>query len=106
MSGPSMPKDKPIRLQKLRDAARDAPECFSCHKPNDGTVVGCHPPNKLGKAGGMGHKGHDLVAYCCQECHDLIDQRIDCMSAYDREVKWLDAFFWSTVWLVRDGRLG
>ena len=106
MSGPSMPKDKPIRLQKLRDAARDAPECFSCHKPNDGTVVGCHPPNKLRRGGGMGYKGDDMLSFCCDSCHSIIDGRIGNFNREEREAKFLDAFFWSTCWLVRSGRLG
>jgi len=100
------PKERPIRSAKLREAAKDAPECFSCHRPNDGTVVGCHPPNKLGKGGGMGYKGHDLVAYCCRECHDQIDSRVPALSSKSRDEVWLDAFYWSTVWLIQSGRLG
>ena len=106
MSGPSIPKDKPIRSAKLREAAREAPECFSCHRPNDGTVVGCHPPNKLGKAGGMGHKGNDVLGYACMECHDLMDGRRGTLTRFERENRWLDCFYWSTVWLIQSGRLG
>lgn len=101
----SCPKDHQIRSQKLRDAAKDAPECFSCHQPNNGTVVGCHPPNKLGKGGGMGYKAHDLLAYCCHSCHAMIDGRDPFLSGKSKEEMWLDAFYWSTVWLIQSGRL-
>lgn len=105
MSGPSIPKNPPIRSQKLRLAAKDAPRCFSCGKPNDGTVVGCHPPDKLGKGGGMGYKGHDLLAYCCRSCHDIIDNRALGTSSKERDELWLDAFYHSTVWLIQAGVL-
>ena len=105
MTGPAMPKNPPFRMDKLRQAAKDAPRCFACGNPNDGTVVGCHPPAKLGKGGGMGYKGHDLLAYCCQSCHDIIDNRTLGPSLLHRDVIWLDAFYWSTVWLIQEGVL-
>ena len=105
MSRLACPKTKPIRSAKLRDAAKDAPHCMACQKPNEGDVVGCHPPFKLGYGGGMGHKGNDLLAYCCGFCHSQIDGREGDFSARDRQERWLDAFYWSTVWLVTTGRL-
>ena len=107
MSGPSIPKDKPIRSAKLREAAKDAPECFSCHRPNDGTVVGCHP-NGLKYGKGMSQKANDLVSYLCARCHTQLDQREGSypMSRLELETLFLDSFYWSTVWLIRSGRLG
>lgn len=99
------PKDQPIRSQKLRDAAKDCPHCMSCKQPNDGTVVGCHAPAKLHRGGGMGYKGHDLLAYCCKDCHDVIDNRTLGASSKSRDEIWLDAFYWSTVWLIQSGVL-
>ena len=104
MTGPAIPKNPPLRSQKLRDAAKDAPECFSCHQPNDGTVVGCHPNgHRYGK--GIGQKGHDCVAYCCRECHDLIDGRTGNLTGKQRDEMFLSAFYWSTVWLIQSGVL-
>ena len=105
MSGPSIPKDKPIRSAKLREAAREAPECFSCHRPNDGTVVGCHP-NGIKRGHGMSQKAHDVLGYACFECHALMDGRAGTLTQFERENLWLDCFYWSTVWLIRSGRLG
>jgi hypothetical protein len=96
---------KPLRSPKLRDAARDCPKCMSCHQANDGTVVGCHP-NGLKYGKGMGQKANDVLAYCCKDCHDIIDGRTGSLNRIEREAKWLDAFYWSTVWLIQDGRLG
>jgi hypothetical protein len=94
----------PIRSQKLRDAAKDAPRCFACQSPNDGTVIGCHP-NGLRYGKGMGQKPHDLLAYCCHSCHNLIDGRAGSLNRQERDEMWLDAFYWSTVWLIQSGRL-
>lgn len=104
MSGPAMHKTPPLRLQKLRDAAKDAPKCFSCNRPNDGTVVGCHP-NGIKRGHGMGQKAHDVLAYCCHECHAKIDGRAGNLALSTREIMWLDAFYWSTVWLIQEGIL-
>lgn len=93
-----------IRSQALRDVAQDCPRCMSCQMPNDGTVVGCHP-NGLKYGKGMGLKAHDLLAYCCRRCHDEIDGRAGSMLPHERENLWLDAFYWSTVWLIQSGHL-
>jgi len=94
-----------FRSQKLRDLAQECPRCMFCDRPNDGTVVGCHP-NGLKYGKGMGVKAHDLLAYGCRECHDLVDGRTGSLTAHERETRWLDAFYWSTLWLVQTGHLG
>lgn len=62
------------RSRKLLDAAREAPWCMACHKPNDGTVVAAHS-NQSRDGKGMGIKAHDYrVAFLCCLCHTYIDQ--------------------------------
>jgi hypothetical protein len=104
VSGPSCFKNIPIRSPKLRDAAKDCPRCMACGKPNDGTVVGCHP-NGLKYGKGMGQKPHDLLAYLCASCHSEMDGRTGDLDRKERDEMFLDAFFWSTCWLVQSGVL-
>ena len=101
------PKNKPFRSAKIMEAAKYAPECFACHRPNDGTVVGCHP-NGLKYGKGMGLKSSDFVAYLCgggNGCHDKLDGRSGNLTRQEKDEMFLDAFYWSTVWLIRTGRL-
>jgi len=102
---------KPLRIQKLRDAALDAPHCMnqSCRAVNwDGQqLVLCHP-NGLRFEKGTGQKGHDLGAYLCNRpggCHDLLDGRAGALTRLERDEMFLDAAYWSTVWLIQSGRL-
>ena len=61
-------------VTKLRAAARDQ-SCVRCGK-QDGTVVLAHyfGPRRHEYGGGMGIKGHDLLAaHLCQRCHLEMD---------------------------------
>jgi len=92
---------KPYRSKEMRDFAKDAPVCFSCHFANFGTVVGCHS-NSISNGKGMGIKSSDLLAFMCKDCHDYID-------AHWKESKVQETFYRavyeSTVWLLQTGRL-
>ncbi len=51
---------------------------------NPETTVGAH----VGIGGGMGGKASDLeIAYCCSDCHDLIDQRTNIAEFSDLQIK-------------------
>lgn len=92
-----------FRSQALRDLAQESPRCMFCNTPNDGTVVGCHPPSGLKYGKGMGLKPHDVLAYGCSECHDIIDGRAGTLTQFEKETRWLDACYWSVLWLLQSG---
>jgi hypothetical protein len=59
------------RNKAILDLAREH-SCAGCNK-NDGTTVAAHS-NQLKHGKGKGIKAHDcFVAYCCDECHEVID---------------------------------
>lgn len=86
------------RNKSLLEAARYAPQCMSCLKHNDGTVVAAHS-NQQRDNKGVGHKSSDYrVAYVCNSCHSNLDQgmyldkqsRIDVWElAHRRTIGWL-----------------
>lgn len=94
----------PYRSKKLLEAAKDAPRCMSCNRDNDGTVVGCHP-NGLRYGKGMSQKAHDLVSYLCHDCHSVLDGRSGSLTRKEKDGMFLNAFYWSTLWLLQEGRL-
>ena len=97
---------KPLRSNKLREAAKDCPKCQHCGKDNfDGQqLVMCHP-NGLKWDKGMGLKAHDLGAYLCSSCHDDLDSRTGRLTRVERDDLFLNAMYWSTVWLIKAGVL-
>ena len=108
------PKERPIRSQKLRDAAKSCPRCMHCGAANPGAdenlgqlLCLCHPPRGLTKGHGMGLKANDLGAYLDKGCHDLMDNRTGViLSPTEQDEMFLNAFYHSTVWLIQSGRLG
>lgn len=99
------PKNPPFRCQALRELASKCPECQRCGAPNMGQVVGAHS-NRLDHGHGAGQKAHDLLAYLCDECHDLVDGRNHApLPRSERERIFLEACYRSTVWLLQDGHL-
>lgn len=78
--------------------------CMSCGRPNDGTIVGAH--SNFGDGKGMGQKSHDVLAYVCLDCHDIIDgrQHKD-LDRTMREALFYHAAYESTVWLLKTGYL-
>lgn len=95
---------KPYRNDRLLALANEAPWCMSCGEANMGQVVGAHwRAQKYGA--GMGVKPHDLVAYLCMGCHDQVDGRAGALANFDREAKWMDAFYRTMHWLLSEGHL-
>lgn len=91
------------RNPDLLALARLAPHCMSCDEPNVGDVVAAHSnQSRDGKGGAL--KAHDYrVAYCCFECHGVIDQ-----GSLPREVRvglWEAAHRKTIGWLFESGRL-
>lgn len=93
----SFQKDAPFRSRKLLDSFRDAPSCFGCQQPNDGTVVGAHGNgHQFGKAAGQ--KAHDFyTAGLCNSCHTRYDQGSD-MSREEKATFFLEAWRRTVAW--------
>lgn len=71
-----IPKTKPIRSQKIRDAARGETCTLQiagvCNGDPETTVL-AHLPDE---SHGMGRKSDDIcAAFACSACHDVIDGR-------------------------------
>lgn len=93
------------RNKKILDFARECPYCMHCRASNRGQIVGAHS-NWIKHGKGKGIKAHDLVAYLCNHCHDVLDGRVDAgMSKSEKEMMFLDAVFFSTIWLLQTGML-
>ena len=93
--------DKPAKLQKLLDAARNYP-CAHCNR-QDGTIVAAHC-NELALGRGFAHKTPDfLVAYLCSVCHDAVDGRAGGLTREQKHVMWNRAYVQTLAWLFRDG---
>lgn len=93
----------------MLDLAKQAPCCFHCGRPNDGTVVGAHI-NAQWAGKGVGTKSHDLVAFLCGACHAGYDSPTGpkegrMMRQVLFEDDWLRAQYKSTVWLLQAGFL-
>lgn len=93
--------EKPAKLQKLLDAARDYP-CAHC-KRKDGTVCAAHN-NELAFGRGAYHKtaGY-LVAYLCHDCHDAVDGRAHGLSIEEKRAMWHRAHTVTVAWWFQDG---
>ena len=100
--GPAALHQAVFRCQELRSLASKAPRCFHCGALNTGQVVACHVNSlRLGK--GMGQKAHDVPAYLCRECHDLLDGRRGSLTRHEKLVMFLAAAYDSMVWLLQAG---
>lgn len=102
--GASVLHPGPFRSQTLRDLAAKAPHCMHCGVRNRGDVVACHS-NSQEHGKGLGLKAHDVPAYLCRECHDLIDGRAGNLSGVEKVLMFLNAAYKSTVWLLQEGFL-
>lgn len=94
----------PFRSQALRDLAAKVPQCMECGARNRGDVVGCHS-NSLQHGKGMGLKAHDVPAYLCGGCHDLLDGRTGDLNRSKKEALFFRAAYKSMVWLLQEGYL-
>jgi len=87
-----IPKQKPIRLQKLRDSARGAPctiESPVCNHTPETSVLAHYRSHRTNA--GMGIKPDDTAAaIACSACHDWLDGR---STLYKPNKKDLE-FFW------------
>lgn len=96
-----------MRLQKLRESAKNAPHCFLCGTPNyDGHQLCLAHSNALEDGRGASHKSHDILGgIVCSGCHDLIDGRKGNLpKATKREMLWR-ANRRTLVWWVEQGIL-
>ena len=76
------------RNHKLLKSARDQ-LCVMCGSMGSTTSAHC---NELAFRG-MGLKSHDcLVAWLCQDCHDLVDGRTGYLTLEEKREMWRTAF--------------
>ena len=92
------------RNPRILALASECPKCCHCGRHNDGSIVAAHS-NSQRHGKGMGLKAHDLPAYLCQECHDLLDGRMGTLTRFEREQMFLDAAYESWLWLMQSGKL-
>jgi len=93
-----------FRSRSLLDLAADCPHCMHCDARNVGQVVGCHS-NSLEDGKGMGLKAHDLPAFLCGDCHDLLDGRTGNLTRFEKSIMFLRAAYRSMVWMLQSGKL-
>lgn len=101
---PAHPKHVSYRNPKILGAARVAPHCMRCGVHNEGQVVPCHS-NAIRHGHGAGHKAHDLPAYLCGACHDLVDRRAGGLSREESERIFLEAVYETILWLLESGQM-
>ncbi len=87
------------RNAKLLALAKEAPFCFHCFMPNDGTVVAAHA-NMQSMGKGTGIKAADVVAFLCQFCHGLIDA--GSLTRGKKEGMWCRAAVHSMRWALEN----
>jgi|GEM_PF-4464688 len=102
--GASILHQGPFRSPDLLSLAAKAPKCFHCGAKNVGQVVGCHP-NGLHYGKGTGQKGHDIPAFFCGECHDLMDGRTGTLTRFERDLMYLRGSNDSLAWALQSGYL-
>lgn len=73
---------------------------MACRVPNTGQIVAAHVPSGHDK--GMGMKPSDIPAYLCGDCHDLVDGRAGHLFEEQKMSLYLDAAWWSILWLLQD----
>lgn len=94
------------RYPQLLSLAQKIPHCVHCGVKNFGQVVPCHS-NSQRHGKGMGIKAHDIPAFLCRTCHDLVDGRSEAMllTRADRDTLFLDCVYKTFLWLLREGHL-
>lgn len=92
------------RDKNLLEGLRDAPFCFGCGRPNDGTICAAHS-NQLRDGKGKGIKAHDFrVAALCYTCHSELDQGKH-STKLERQEIWETAHRATIGWLFLTGKL-
>lgn len=104
-----IPKNKPIRIQKLRDSANGA-ECtinsLVCNHNPETSVLAHYRSH--GTNSGMGIKPDDTAAaIACSACHDLLDGRSNTYQANSKDIKdlWLKGIIATYRYWVEEGIL-
>ena len=92
------------RNPKILALASECPTCCHCGRTNDGTIVACHS-NSQRHGKGVGLKAHDLPAYLCRECHDILDGRAGTLTRFERDQLYLESAWESYLWLLQSGHL-
>ena len=91
------------RNPALLKLAKDAPICFWCDSPNDGTVVSCHS-NSQSDGKGMGRKASDAAIFAgCAKCHRDYDSGMQ--SRLWKQAKFNEAHMKTMRWLIESGNL-
>ena len=93
-----------FRSETLRGLAKKCPRCTSCGVWCLGKAVPCHS-NELAHDKGMGMKSHDIVAFMCSDCHDLVDGRAGHLTPEEKVLKFLGAVYKTFVWLFQEQHL-
>lgn len=90
------------RNKKLLAAMKNAPVCFLCDRPNDGTIVGAHS-NQIRDGKGIGLKAHDYrISALCSVCHFEIDNGKD-LTRMQKMERWEKAHRETIGWLFESG---
>lgn len=50
-------------------------------------------------------KSHDIVAFMCSDCHDLVDGRAGHLTPEEKVLKFLGAVYKTFVWLFQEQHL-
>lgn len=89
----------------LLDLARECDTCCCCHTyVGEGFCCGAHS-NSQQDGKGTGLKSHDIVAFACKKCHDLIDRRTGDMPLEDRQAMLMRGVYNTFLWLLQNGKL-
>ena len=93
-----------FRSKPLLHLASECENCQFCGVYAPKAIVGCHP-NGLKYGKGTGQKAHDLVAFLCPECHNILDGRAGTLTRFERDAMFLESFYSTMLWAFKDGRL-
>lgn len=96
---------KPYRNPRLLHLAENCEYCCGCGEHGRGTIVACHS-NSLEDGKGTGTKAHDITAFLCKDCHDLIDGRTHKELTRDqRNLIFYKGVYNTWLYLMREGIL-
>ena len=87
-----IPKQKPIRMQKLRDSAKDAPCMINspiCNSDPETSVL-AHYRSHITNAGASLKPDDTAAAIACSACHDWLDGRSTLYKSNKKDKE----FFW------------
>ena len=91
-----------MHSKKLRELAKQCPECMSCglENPNGDLLCLAHS-NRLEDGRGYGFKSNDLFgAFLCHNCHMMVDGIKGNLSKFEKRKKHNEAWQKSIKWLI------